>query len=771
MSDSAAVRLTDRLRGRPRPAAPAAPAAPGGTRPAWLPTWSAPAAIRAARATVVVPGLFAVSLEVIGSPQMTLFAVFGGFAATVFAAFGGTRRDKATAFLGLAVVGSAALTIGTLVSGTVWLAALVTIPVAFAIFFAGVIGPNMATGVIPALLAYVLPVATVAPASSIGFRLAGWNLAVIAGGLAVLLVSPKPPGDRLRASAAASARVLARQLMRGVDGTGSPQDREASLAARQQLLNIFAAAPLRPTGLAAADQGLANVVELLEWCTSLICDAFDGHQDLERAAEQDVELLAAAAELLMAVAGLLEGRRTIPDLSRLDRARAASAANQRTLSGDPDTVRVSAAHAAHAQEIAVATRTLMADSVIAARLADPELIAAARRRWFGREENIQVAAGPLPSLASNARFLAGHASIRSVWFRNSLRGAIALAVAVAVADLTGVEHGFWVVFGTLSVLRTNAAATGATALRALTGTAVGFAVGAALLLAIGTSTSALWVALPIAVLVAAYAPGTAPFAVGQAAFTVTVVVIFNLLVPLGWKVGLLRVEDVAIGCAVSVAIGILFWPRGASGIVGRDLADAFRSGASYLTQAVDWALGLRAAPPDANMGAVNAGIRLDEALRTYLTEQGTKRMPKDELWGLVLGTARLRLTAYSVASLHESNGSSRDGNGSGNGASDRDGTDTSRAAFQVLAGRLAEFYDRIADQVSAPAGQVVPVSVPDVEGPGLPVGVACEGDTPPDYRPDALWVGEYLYHLGIRAQAVAAPAAHLASIRARPWWR
>jgi hypothetical protein len=146
-------------------------------------------------------------------------------------------------------------------------------------------------------------------------------------------------------------------------------------------------------------------------------------------------------------------------------------------------------------------------------------------------------------------------------------------------------------------------------------------------------------------------------------------------------------------------------------------------------------------------------------------------MPKDELWGLVLGTARLRLTAYSVASLHESNGSSRDGNGSGNGASDRDGTDTSRAAFQVLAGRLAEFYDRIADQVSAPAGQVVPVSVPDVEGPGLPVGVACEGDTPPDYRPDALWVGEYLYHLGIRAQAVAAPAAHLASIRARPWWR
>jgi uncharacterized membrane protein YccC len=720
---------------------------------------------------IVVPGLFAVCLEVIGQPQMTLFAVFGGFAATVLAAFGGTRRDKGVAYLGLAAVGSTALVIGTLVSSTTWLAAVVTIPVAFAIFFSGVTGPNMASGVVPALLAYVLPVATVAPASAIGWRLAGWNLAMAAGGLAVLLVSAKPPGDRLRTSAAASAVALARQLMHGVDGTGSPADREASIAAKHELLNVFAATPLRPTGLAAADQGLASVVELLEWCTSLVDDAFDGHQDLTRAAEADVELLAAAAELLMAVADLLGGRGDIPDVSRLEQARAASAAHQRSLSGDPDAIRVSAAHAAHAQEIAVAARALMADSLIAARRADPELIAAARRRWFGQPDADPSA--PLPALASNARFLARHASIRSVWFRNSLRGAIALAVAVAVADLTGVQHGFWVVFGTLSVLRTSAAATGSTALRALSGTAIGFAIGAALLLAIGTGPDALWAALPVAVLVAAYAPGTAPFAVGQAAFTVTVVVIFNLLVPVGWQVGLLRIEDVALGCAVSAVIGILFWPRGAGGIVGADLADAFRSGASYLTQAVDWALGTRAAPPDASMAAINAGIRLDEALRAYLGEQGSKRMPKEELWGLVLGSTRLRLTAYSVASLHvrrEPGPVAGDG-GDPAARSSANGAGSSRAALQALARNLAGFYERVADQLAAPAGQVVPVGVPEIEGPGLPIGVACAGDTPPDYQPDALWVGEYLYHLGARAGALAGPVANLTRIRARPWWR
>jgi uncharacterized membrane protein YccC len=176
-----------------------------------------------------------------------------------------------------------------------------------------------------------------------------------------------------------------------------------------------------------------------------------------------------------------------------------------------------------------------------------------------------------------------------------------------VASLSGVQHGFWVALGTLSVLRTTAASTGSTAMRALAGTAVGFVAGALLLLAIGTGPAALWTVLPFAVFIAAYAPGTAPFAVGQAAFTVTIVVIFNLLAPAGWQVGLLRIEDVAIGCAVSLAVGAAFWPRGAAAIVGDDLADAFRQGGRYLTQAVDWALGLRRRPPESAVGEQRRG--------------------------------------------------------------------------------------------------------------------------------------------------------------------
>ena len=768
MSDSAAVRLASRLRPGPRPAAATAP---GGASPrAWLPTWSVPAAIRAARATVVVPGLFAISLKVIDDPQMTLFAVFGGFAGLILAAFGGTRRDKAIAYLGLAVVGSIALTIGTLVSTTAWLAAVVTIPVAFAIFFSGVTGPNMASGVVPALLAYVLPVATAAPASAIGSRLEGWLLAMAASAVAVLLVSPKSPADKLRASAAASARALARQLTGAVDGSATQEDDDAATAASRELLDVFAAAPLRPTGLAVADQGLANVAELLEWSTVLVADALGVQRDFRQADGADVEVLSAAAEILAAVAGLLDGQDAVPDLTRLDRAARTSAARQRNLSGDPDELRAAAAHAAHAEEIAEAARAVWADTVIAARRADPDLIAAERRRWYGQPQADPP--GRLPGLFSDARYLARHASIRSVWFRNSLRGAIALAVAVAVADASGVQHGFWVVLGTLSVLRTNAAATGSTALRALGGTAVGFIVGAALLLGIGTNPVALWIALPIAVLIAGYSPGTAPFAVGQAAFTITVVVIFNLLVPLGWKVGLLRIEDVGIGCAVSVLIGILFWPRGAGGIVGGDLADAFRRGARYLEQAVDWALGASTVPPDAAVAAVTAGIRLDEALRAYLTEQGTKRMGKHDLWRLVLGSTRLRLTAYSVASLRDVTMGAENGAGAADGAVAASSPDGTRSQFRHLTRELAGFYDQVAGQLAGTtAGEVAPVQLPKLTGPELPTGVACAGDTPADYGPDLLWVGEYLYHLTTHAQELSGPAAQVAMQRRRPWWR
>ena len=723
----------------------------------WRVTWSTPAAMRALRATIVMPTLFALTYKVIGDLQMATFAAFGSFATLVLASFGGTRRDKAIAHLGLAVVGSVVLTIGTAVHATAWLAAIVTIPVAFAIFFAGVAGPNAASGVTAALLAYVLPVASPGTIGDVPSRLAGWWLASVAGTAAVLLLSPRSQGDRLRAAAAALATALASHLEAAGRGEADQASQDATVEAKHQLMNLFAATPFRPTGLATADQGLANITELLEWVTSLTTDALDGHADLRQATAADRELFAAAATMLADVA-LLLGDQDVStevvarDIDRLGRARDASSANQHELSGDQASVEAAARHAVHAQAIAVAARTAVADAMIASGRADPETVAAERSSWYGGGESGLLTAGRLAGLAGAATVAARHASIRSVWFRSSARGAVALAVAVAVADVLAVQHGFWVVLGTLSVLRTNAAATGATVMRALTGTVVGFAIGAALVLAIGSTPTALWVALPIAVLVASYAPGTAPFAVGQAAFTITVIVLYNLLVPAGWKVGLVRVQDVLLGCGVSLVVGVLFWPRGASAVVGDDLADAFRAGAAYLSQAVDWSLGLRHEAPDTAVAAVGAGIRLDDALRLFLSEQGTKRASKHDLWGLVMATVRLRLTAHSLSGLRA--------------YCPPMGTDANHDPVQSLrhlSSELTDFYQRVAILVGPPGhDQPVPVAAPVL---------SMDGEAPPIFGPHPLWVREHLQDLESHAGDITGPAEHVAQLRRVPWWR
>ena len=265
-------------------------------------------------------------------------------------------------------------------------------------------------------------------------------------------------------------------------------------------------------------------------------------------------------------------------------------------------------------------------------------------------------------------------------------------------------------------------------------------------------------------LVAAYTPGTAPFVVGQAAFTVTVVVLFNLLAPAGWQIGLIRVEDVAIGCAVSVVVGVLFWPRGASALVGDNLADAFRAGAAHLTDATAWVLG----GPDGAEGkvaaAAAASIRLDDAVRGYLTEQGSKRLARDDLRKLTMSAQRLRLTADSLASLPGLAAARGPAAEHPIGAGVRDEL-TGESA------RLAAFYGDVAAEVSRPMARngQRPVNAP-AEDPQRASAKPCSAGRP-HYHPEVLWVRDHLRHLGSHSAEIIGPAGRLAALRRRPWWR
>jgi uncharacterized membrane protein YccC len=133
----------------------------------------------------------------------------------------------------------------------------------------------------------------------------------------------------------------------------------------------------------------------------------------------------------------------------------------------------------------------------------------------------------------------------------------------------------------------------------------------------------------------------------------------------GPGVGLVRIEDIAIGCAVSLFVGVLFWPRGANSALGKALAEAFFCGARYLQSAVEFALtrddgrvrsvsvpnAERRTPNAQRRRAASAASRLDDALRNFLAECGTKHVPLAGVTALTNAVVVLRFTAEAVLRL------------------------------------------------------------------------------------------------------------------------
>ena len=718
-------------------------ARPWGALRALTPVWSPPAALRAARTAVVATGLFWLTDEVIGNLQMATFAAFGSFATLLLSSFGGGPRDKLRAHVGLALAGSVLLTIGTLVSYSAALATLVTIPVTFVVFYAGVLGPNAASGAIGAMLTYVLPAASPGTAAMIPDRLAGWWLASVAGTAAVLAF-PTPSAVRpLRGAVARTVSELGGTLRAALAGALTDARLERCMDAKRALMETFETTPYRPLGLAAPDQAMANVVELVEWSTALLKDALTEEPDLRAAVPRDHELLEATATVMEEIAAVFEGARAEPQLEWLEDKREAALTEAAPPSPARPGLRREAQIGFHAQALAVAVLATGADALVAERVISPGELER-RRRQFA--DSLQLATGGRG--AGRTTTALRHASVRSVWFISSLRAAVALAAAVLVADVSSVQHGFWVVLGTLSVLRTNATATGSSVLSAVAGTAIGFVIGGALLIVIGAESGALWALLPVAIFIAAYTPGTAPFAVGQAAFTLTVAILFNLLAPVGWKIGIVRIEDVALGCAVSLLVGLALWPRGVAAVVGDDLADAFRVGASFLREGVDWSTGLRDAPPDLGGAASTSAVRLQDALRAFLAEQGTKRIEKRELWRLVGGSLRLRLTAFAIATLPP----------------EPQELETVRAPLDRRTAAITAWYERLAGLLEPPRGAARAPLAPLALGPDTVVGE----ETGSRY---GVWLCEHLDHLAEHLEELIAPANEVAALRRRPWWR
>jgi uncharacterized membrane protein YccC len=622
-----------------------------------------------------MPAMFALGDLVIGNPAFATFAAFGSFAMLLLVDFAGSIRARLQAQAALAVTGGVFVCLGTLASRSAWIAAIAMALVAFGVLFAGVVSSVLAGATTSLLLAFILPVSLPAPSSSIPDRLAGWGLASGAALLAIVLLWPAPARDPVRGAAIAGCRALAARLRAqvayhlGGESKPSSAERDAAIAhaddAVQALHAVFFATPYRPTGLSTAARTVVRLVDELRWLNAIVVQAAP-HPHATTVDARAGAVKTAAALVLERCAELLDAPERSPDalhaalaelrarLSELERGATlklpAAVAGAEVAVEPPMGDVISALDPSfRAQELSFVVSQIATNVDLAA--------AAERRSWLAQLLGRQPAglAGPFSAAHERA---GAHVQRHSLWLQNSVRGAAGLGLAVLIANLTGVQHAFWVVLGTLSVLRSNALSTGQNVLRGLLGTVAGFVVGAALVVLVGTNTTLLWLLLPPAVLFAGLAPAAISFAAGQAAFTLTLLILFNILAPEGWQIGLVRIEDIALGSAVSLAVGVLFWPRGAGAALGKALAEAYADSANYLAGAVRFGIGRcdavaqsAPAPTDEALRAAAAARRLDDTFRSYLAERGAKPIPLAEVTSLVTGVVGLRLAGDAVLDL------------------------------------------------------------------------------------------------------------------------
>ncbi len=530
-----------------------------------------------------MPIALAITLNVVDDTVGAVFAALGTAALLITADFAGTWQKRLTAYVVTGIVGTPIIVIGWAASQTLVSAVLVTLVVTFAIAFISLLRGTYAVGAPAVMLTFVVAVTVGGGRENVPNYLGAWWIAVTVCTIAALTIVPRDVrgvirlalGDTLHHGAIAVRAVW-------VEPVSIPRMAAAvgELTSSVDRLNsAYDGNPFRPSGANSHDRSLTLLVNHVNSAALLLSGAVDADSPPVASTRLDVseEVAADLADALDGVSRAAIDPTVIPTAFALDEARARhrSAVEAWVLSSrqagiDPGTI----------------ASTVRADHLLRMAAVMGEQMVALGRELNGAPDEGLDHEPPIPRSPWSSIALA-HLNLGSPWLRTALRTGIGLALAILVVQLTGLEHGFWVMLGVISVLRYDGAGTRRLAIPAIVGTVLGVLIGTAIIFAVGTDLYVLWCVLPLGVFLAAWAPVAISFPVGQAAFSGFILIALGIIVwPPNLTTGLIRIQDIIIGIVVALAVGFLMWPRGALGALHSEIATGLRASANFLALAV-----------------------------------------------------------------------------------------------------------------------------------------------------------------------------------------
>ena len=576
---------------------------------------------RGIRAAIGVPLATGLALLLVPNTPGGLIAAFGSLGLIATCDFGGSTRRRLTSLLGAAAVGAVLICIGALAGLTLVSAVLVTLITGTALAFSAVLHGSVASGAPAMTVVYVAATTVGVSLDKAWTLLAGWGIAVAVAIPVSLFVLP-------RRNTAPVRQACARALLTVADAAearaqGLALDIDALQGAQEDLQKSYLGNPFRASGFNARDRSLIVLVGqvqalLAAFARSRIyaAPACDRPQTRALSHRAAVGLREAAHALSqpdapppngMAVAeGWQEQWNEATEVVADEKVGTVSDRAETVYSMFPDR-----ATAISALRIIILTRRVLG----------------APAEDYPQSPHVI----PEPPVSEGRVELRAQASLGSPWGRLALRTGIGLSLAVLVVYITGLAHGFWVVLGVTAILRFDGLTTLKMAGQAVAGTFIGAALGYLILVLDMNHLAWLWIGLIIATFVAVWAQGAINFVVGQAAFSMFVIIGFSVL---SWPPDLAtaaqRVQDITIGAIVSVMIALLLWPRGVLRGMTSNVSAAIRASNRLLTEAVG--------------AMVNGADRLD---RSVLSETTGAILRSQEVVDLSLSSSNAGGAAFA----------------------------------------------------------------------------------------------------------------------------